>query len=388
MEAMPPDSDVVYEWRGEVDNAAVNRLHAEGFDRPLLDTRMGYRSGMVFRCNARPCRWASSRVDVRRRRAALGPFGPRRSLTGVPFGFATWDERHRRRDAEVWVRLAGGGDLAALAELGEAHSGVPGGWRKRFEADLSGDDRVLVVAGVEGSLAGYGRVRWFSPSPRTPAGTAPVGWYLGGLVVAPEWRGCGVGAALTRMRVEWVSERADEVWYYANARNVVSLALHAAVGFEEVTRVRLDRSGRSAIHRSAYVRSRTRPPAGSIHLPRTRSASDGREPDPGVGEGGEGGRRRPVDAIRSVVPRLPAARRQLAHPPEPRSTSYHRHPPGSALRRLPEANGSPRGATSGRARSGTHWARDRSSGQGTDGEMPFGLRLCWQSQVYRVRTST
>lgn len=129
----------------------------------------------------------------------------------MPFRFATWDERHHRRDAEVWVRLAGGGDLAALAELGDAHSGVPGGWRKRFEADLAGDDRVLVVAGVEGSLAGYGRVHWFSPSPRSPAGTAPVGWYLGGLVVAPEWRGCGAGAALTRIRVEWVSERADEV---------------------------------------------------------------------------------------------------------------------------------------------------------------------------------
>ncbi len=53
------------------------------------------------------------------------------------------------------------------------------------------------------------------------------------------------------------------------------------------------------------------------------------------------------------APRLPAARRQLAHPPEPRSTSCHRHPPGSALRRLPEANGSPRGVTAGRARSGT-----------------------------------
>ena len=42
METMPPDSDVVYEWRGEVDNgevdnAAVNRLHAEGFEHPLLD---------------------------------------------------------------------------------------------------------------------------------------------------------------------------------------------------------------------------------------------------------------------------------------------------------------------------------------------------------------
>ncbi len=37
MEAMPPDSDVVYEWRGEVDNAVVNRLHAEGFEHSLLD---------------------------------------------------------------------------------------------------------------------------------------------------------------------------------------------------------------------------------------------------------------------------------------------------------------------------------------------------------------
>ena len=30
-------ADVVYEWRGEFDNAEVNRLHAEGFGRRLLD---------------------------------------------------------------------------------------------------------------------------------------------------------------------------------------------------------------------------------------------------------------------------------------------------------------------------------------------------------------
>ena len=34
---MPPDSDVVYGWRGEFDNAEVNRLHAEGFEHRLLD---------------------------------------------------------------------------------------------------------------------------------------------------------------------------------------------------------------------------------------------------------------------------------------------------------------------------------------------------------------
>jgi GNAT superfamily N-acetyltransferase len=29
---------IVYQWRGEFDNAALNRLHAEGFEHPYLDT--------------------------------------------------------------------------------------------------------------------------------------------------------------------------------------------------------------------------------------------------------------------------------------------------------------------------------------------------------------
>ncbi|MHB1533128.1 MAG: GNAT family N-acetyltransferase [Acidimicrobiales bacterium] len=154
----------------------------------------------------------------------------------MPSRFAAFDERHRRHDAELSVRLAGEDDLAPLAQLAEAHSGVSGGWAERLEADLSDDDRALFVAEVEQAVAGYGRVRWFSPPPGSPTATGPAGWYLGGLVVAPAWRGCGAGAALTWARVGWVAESADEVWHYANARNAVSLALHAAVGFEEVTR--------------------------------------------------------------------------------------------------------------------------------------------------------
>lgn len=56
------------------------------------------------------------------------------------------------------------------------------------------------------------------------------------MVVIPQWRRYGAGEALTKARLAWVAERADEVWYYANASNAVSLALHAAAGFEEVTR--------------------------------------------------------------------------------------------------------------------------------------------------------
>lgn len=150
--------------------------------------------------------------------------------------FASWDERHRRRRADVGVGLADDGDLSALVEIAEAHSGVAGGWTERLGADLLDDGRALFAAQVNATLAGYGRVRHFAPSERSPAGTAPPGWYLAGVVVAPQWRGYGAGEALTQARLAWVAERADEVWYYANARNAVSLALHGAVGFEEVTR--------------------------------------------------------------------------------------------------------------------------------------------------------
>jgi ribosomal protein S18 acetylase RimI-like enzyme len=165
-----------------------------------------------------------------------GPLSARRSLGVVPSRFATFDACHRRRDADLSVRLAGEDDLAVLAQLAEAHSGATGGWAERLGADLAGGGRALFVAEVDHAVAGYGRLRWFSPPSGSPAATAPAGWYLGGLVVATERRCRGVGAALTGARVAWVAERADEVWYYANARNAVSLALHAAAGFEEVTR--------------------------------------------------------------------------------------------------------------------------------------------------------
>lgn len=132
--------------------------------------------------------------------------------------------------------LADDGDLPALAEIAEAHSGVVGSWAERLRADLLDDGRPLFAARVNATLAGYGRVRYFAPPAQSPPGSAPAGWYLAGVVVAPQWRGYGAAEALTKARLAWVAERADEVWYYVNARNAVSLALHGAVGFEEVSR--------------------------------------------------------------------------------------------------------------------------------------------------------
>ena len=71
----------------------------------------------------------------------------------------------------------------------------------------------------------------YRPKPRQLIALRQVGIWEGSW-----WRPSGAGEALTRARIAWVAERATEVWYYANAGNRASLALHAALGFEEVTR--------------------------------------------------------------------------------------------------------------------------------------------------------
>jgi L-amino acid N-acyltransferase YncA len=38
------------------------------------------------------------------------------------------------------------------------------------------------------------------------------------------------------MRLDWIRRRAAEAWFFANARNTASIALHRELGFEEVSR--------------------------------------------------------------------------------------------------------------------------------------------------------
>lgn len=113
----------------------------------------------------------------------------------------------------------------------------------RLRDDVVDPDRLVLVARdrVDGGLLGYGRVGFLRPpditsADRAPTGCAPAGWYLIGLVVDPEQRRRGIGTALTTARMRSVGDRADHVWYFTNARNRVSLELHAGLGFREMTR--------------------------------------------------------------------------------------------------------------------------------------------------------
>jgi ribosomal protein S18 acetylase RimI-like enzyme len=138
------------------------------------------------------------------------------------------------------IRVRGGllGDLEACVALARiaAPERKTSDWREALLLDIENQEHHLVVAEAFGGIIGYGRARLFEPAPDAPADTAPRGYYLTGVFVRPERRGGGGALMLTRARLDWISERAADAWFFANARNVASIRLHQRLGFEEVTR--------------------------------------------------------------------------------------------------------------------------------------------------------
>ncbi|HEY3578267.1 MAG TPA: GNAT family N-acetyltransferase [Gaiellaceae bacterium] len=109
-------------------------------------------------------------------------------------------------------------------------------WSDSLSRDIENPEHHLVVAERSGAIVGYGRARLFEAEANAPADTAPSGYYLTGVFVTPNERRTGIGIGLTQARLEWISTRAEEAWFFANARNAISIALHERFGFKEVTR--------------------------------------------------------------------------------------------------------------------------------------------------------
>jgi GNAT superfamily N-acetyltransferase len=132
------------------------------------------------------------------------------------------------------TRLATAGDVPHLARLQAQRDDIPeASARANFERLLrrmDEGDAAVFVADVADEVAGYGTVDHLERV------GLPPGWYLGGVVVAPEHRRRGIGARLTRERLAWISARAREAYYFVNSANRVSLDLHAPFGFREIAR--------------------------------------------------------------------------------------------------------------------------------------------------------
>jgi ribosomal protein S18 acetylase RimI-like enzyme len=154
-------------------------------------------------------------------------------------GFADYrpdESRHPARSA-ITIRGALSEDLEVCAELIVSRAGGSAAARReRLLADLENPDRYIAVACAGEEVIGYGGVNLHQLSPEMPADTAPSGYYLIGLIVAPDWRRHGIGELLTIDRMRWAAERADEIYCFANLGNGPTLDLHERLRFEEITR--------------------------------------------------------------------------------------------------------------------------------------------------------
>lgn len=122
------------------------------------------------------------------------------------------------------------GALAAHAQGEDVRRCVEHHARKLNELDHH-----LFVAEVDATVEGYGWVSYLRPSACGGHG-APDGWYLSGVVVAPHAQRQGLGRRLTCARIEWVLDRADDVYYVVSASNHASRRLHESLGMTEVSR--------------------------------------------------------------------------------------------------------------------------------------------------------
>lgn len=150
------------------------------------------------------------------------------------------EEQRRPAAADVSFDRATSEDLRPLAEItAEREGGSSDRWLlplgRALDRARTGSALVL-VAKTSDQVAAYGRVERHALPEPSPKNAAPAGWYLAGVIVRPEHRRRGIGAALTRARLAWIAGRASTAYYFANARNQASIDLHAALGFREISR--------------------------------------------------------------------------------------------------------------------------------------------------------
>ena len=157
--------------------------------------------------------------------------------------FAEYRERPQgepREDApgQLALRPAHLEDLAGLGRLAAERDGGPAGrhveaFRRALEADPERGAALVLVATLDDALVAYGKAHFHAGA---SGGESPHGWYLSGVIVDPRVRRRGIGGRLTAQRLAWIARQSDWAYYFANARNRASIALHAGFGFAEIAR--------------------------------------------------------------------------------------------------------------------------------------------------------
>lgn len=138
------------------------------------------------------------------------------------------------------IRRAELRDVPALARINWLReNGVLETHIEKFEQEMKiarPDKHLLIVAEQNKNILGYARAVYFVPKKDAPANICPEGWHLTGLIVDPRYRKLGIASELTAKRLSHIASIAVEAYYFANAKNPVSIELHKPFGFEEISR--------------------------------------------------------------------------------------------------------------------------------------------------------
>jgi ribosomal protein S18 acetylase RimI-like enzyme len=133
------------------------------------------------------------------------------------------------------VRAANDSDIDQCARLrANVDSGDVELWHERFASDLHNPTRRFLVADIGGTVVGYGHTVRHERSADAQRDSSPSGYFLAGLLVAPEYRRDGIGSRLTSARLEALSVETKTVFYLAEPENDATIGLHEKFGFEEV----------------------------------------------------------------------------------------------------------------------------------------------------------
>ena len=98
-----------------------------------------------------------------------------------------------------------------------------------YLALLETEKTYAVIAEDGPDLVGWSIARHLVPDAEV-IDAAPAGWYLMGVLVKETHRKQGLGHTLTIQRLDWLSGRAQEIYYFTTEDNAASLALHKALG--------------------------------------------------------------------------------------------------------------------------------------------------------------
>jgi aminoglycoside 6'-N-acetyltransferase I len=131
------------------------------------------------------------------------------------------------------IRPARADDLARIVAIERlAGREPPPRFAGIIRAAIDDPGRFVVTAGLDDEVVGWAATQHWALAD----GVAPAGQYLTGVTVTPSCRRRGVGRELIAARMAWIGQRADEVYFFANAGNVASLQAHRGWGFEEIAR--------------------------------------------------------------------------------------------------------------------------------------------------------